>query len=124
MISVWVGSIILLGIAILYCVLAMGLPYGKFAMGGKYEVMPTQMRAACVVSVVFQFFAILVLLQKGQVISIGLSTGLARGICYVFAAYLTLNTVMNGLSKSKSEKIAMTPLSLVAAICFWVTAIR
>ena len=34
-----------------------------------------------------------------------------------------LNTVMNCISKSKKEKVVMTPLSLISAICFWVTAL-
>ena len=36
---------------------------------------------------------------------------------------LPLNTVMNCISKSKKEKVVMTPLSLISAICFWVTAL-
>jgi hypothetical protein len=55
------------------------------------------------------------------VISIGLPFD--RGVCYFFAAYLILNTVMNILSKSKKERLVMTPLSLVTAICFGFTAI-
>jgi len=31
---------------------------------------------------------------------------------------------MNAVSKSRKEKIVMTPLSLVTAVCFWVTAIN
>jgi hypothetical protein len=55
------------------------------------------------------------------VISIGLPFD--RGVCYFFAAYLILNTVMNILSKSKKERLVMTLLSLVTAICFGFTAI-
>ena len=40
------------------------------------------------------------------------------------AMYLTLNTFLNLISKSKKEKYIMTPLSLVAAICFWITALQ
>ena len=44
-------------------------------------------------------------------------------ICIVMAVYLSLNTVMNFVSKSKKEKCIMTPLSFVAAVCFWITAL-
>lgn len=44
-------------------------------------------------------------------------------ICIVMAVYLSLNMVMNLVSKSKKEKYIMTPLSFVAAICFWITAL-
>lgn len=40
------------------------------------------------------------------------------------AMYLTLNTFLNLISKSKKEKYIMTPLSLVAAICFWISALK
>lgn len=40
------------------------------------------------------------------------------------AMYLTLNTFLNLISKSKKEKYIMSPLSLVAAICFWITALQ
>ena len=44
-------------------------------------------------------------------------------ICIVMAVYLSLNTVMNFVSKSKKEKCIMTPLSFVAAVYFWITAL-
>lgn len=124
MITAWIGSLTLLVIVVLYITLVAGLPFGDFAMGGKYKIMPKQMRVACAVSVVVQIIAILVLLQTGRVIFIGLSKEIAKGVCYFFAVYLTLNTVINLLSKSKKEKLVMTPLSLVTAICFGLTALH
>ncbi|AIQ33386.1 hypothetical protein R50345_01150 [Paenibacillus sp. FSL R5-0345] len=121
MLSAWIGSFIFAGAAVFYILLTLGLPYGEFAMGGKHRIMPSQMRVACAVSVVIQLLAILYLLQAGHVISIGLPFD--RGVCYFFAVYLILNTVMNLLSDSKKERLVMTPLSLVTAICFGLTAI-
>ncbi len=83
--------------------------------------MPSQMRIACAISVVIQLIAIMYLLQAGNVISIGLPFD--RGVCYLFTVYLMLNTVLNILSKSKKERLVMTPLSLITAICFGFTAI-
>ncbi|OMD44089.1 hypothetical protein [Paenibacillus odorifer] len=121
MLSAWIGSFIFAGAAVFYILLTLGLPYGEFAMGGKHRIMPSQMRVACAVSVVIQLLAILYLLQAGHVISIGLPFD--RGVYYFFAVYLILNTVMNLLSDSKKERLVMTPLSLVTAICFGLTAI-
>jgi len=42
----------------------------------------------------------------------------------VMAVYLSLNTIMNFVSKSKKEKYIMTPLSFVTAICFWITVLK
>jgi hypothetical protein len=122
MITAWIGSIVFFIATILYVLLALGLPYGEFAMGGKYKVMPNKMRIVCVISIIVQLMAILVLLEKGTVLSIGLPQGLTKGTCIFFAIYLSLNTLMNAVSKSKKERLAMTPLSLVTAVCFWITA--
>ncbi|ASF41260.1 hypothetical protein CEH05_19660 [Halobacillus halophilus] len=124
MITAWIGSITFLAIAVLYVLLALGLPYGEFAMGGKYKILPKQMRVACAISVLIQLAAILFLLQAGHVLSIDLIAPIARGVCYFFAFYLFLNTVMNLFSKSNKEKLVMTPLSLTTAICFLMTALN
>ncbi|WP_223254238.1 hypothetical protein [Halobacillus halophilus] len=108
----------------MYVLLALGLPYGEFAMGGKYKILPKQMRVACAISVLIQLAAILFLLQAGHVLSIDLIAPIARGVCYFFAFYLFLNTVMNLFSKSNKEKLVMTPLSLTTAICFLMTALN
>ncbi|MNY30360.1 hypothetical protein D3C86_1644660 [compost metagenome] len=102
----------------------MGLPYGDFAMGGKYKVMPKQLRVACIISVLIQLIAIVFLLQAGNIISIDALEIIAKGVCYFFALYLFVNTIMNALSKSRKEKIVMTPLSFLTAICFLITAIN
>lgn len=52
------------------------------------------------------------------------SYNVTRIIGIVMAIYLSLNTVMNLISKSKKEKYIMTPLSFVAAICFWISALQ
>jgi len=123
MIIALIGSISFLLVAILYALLALGFPLGEYAMGGKYTVMPKRMRAACGFSVVIQLFAIIIILQTASVIPNFFSMGTTKGICFVFAAYLTLNAIMNGFSKSSKEKLVMTPLALLTAICFWVTAV-
>lgn len=124
MITAWIGSITFLAVAILYVLLALGLPYGDFAMGGKYKIMPKQIRVTCAISVLIQLIAILFILQVGHVISISLIAPIAKGVCYFFAFYLFLNTVMNAFSKSIKEKIVMTPLSFITAICFLITALN
>ncbi|WJH33671.1 hypothetical protein N6H14_27230 [Paenibacillus sp. CC-CFT747] len=89
---------------------------------GKHKIMPRQMRAACAVSVLIQLLAIFFVLQAGHVINLGSLNQVAKWVCYFFAVYLILNTVMNGMSPSRKEKMLMTPLSFIAAICFFVTA--
>ena len=123
MLTAWIGSVLFFVIMILYVLLALGLPLGAYAMGGTYRVLPPRFRIATAVSAFVQLFAILVLLQLGNILSIGLPAGVAKGIGIFFGGYLILNTLMNAASKSKKERFLMTPLSAVAAFCFLYTAI-
>ncbi|UGB30560.1 hypothetical protein [Metabacillus sp. B2-18] len=66
MVTAWIGSISFLLVAILYVFLALGFPYGDFAMGGKYKVMPKQMRLTCIFSVFIQLIAVMFLLHVGN----------------------------------------------------------
>ncbi|MDF2540453.1 MAG: hypothetical protein K0S47_171 [Herbinix sp.] len=113
------------GIAtIIYILLALGFPLGEYAMGGKYKVMPGKFRIACGISVIIQLFAIIIILQTGGILPTWFSLNTTRMICYFFAIYLSLNSILNVLSSSKKEKYVVTPLSVLSAICFWITAIK
>ncbi len=114
-----IGCVSFLLVAILYALLALGFPYGEFAMGGKYIVMPVRMRIACGFSVFIQLFAIIILLQTANIIPYLFSSNMTKGICYFFACYLTLNVMMNVFSVSRKEKWVMTPLSLLTALCLY-----
>ena len=111
-------------VAVLTVLVACGLPLGEFTMGGRYKVLPKQFRVIAILSFIIQIFAIILILQAGGFLNLWFSQKLTKFICIFFAAYLTLNTVMNLLSNSKKEKYFATPLSAAAAVCFWLTAFR
>ena len=110
--------------AILYILIALGLPLGEFAMGGKYKIVPPKLRIMIAVSVLIQLFAIMIILQTGGIIPNLFSIKVNRIICYFFAVYLSLNSFLNAFSKSKKERYTATPLSVITAICFWITAMN
>lgn len=109
-------------VAMMTLLVACGLPLGEFTMGGRYKILPPKLRIMAVVSFIVQLFAILIVLQAGGYIPFWFSPDVTKYICIFFAAYLSLNTIMNLLSKSKKEKYVMTPLALAASVCFWITA--
>jgi hypothetical protein len=123
MISIF-GAVTFSFAAILYILLLFGLPLGEFAMGGKYKVLPAKLRVTCAVSVLVQVFAIMIILQTGGIVPLLFSQGITRGLCFFFAVYLSLNVIMNFLSKSKKEKWTFGPISLITAVCYWVTALK
>ena len=121
MISV-LGAFLFAVVAVMTVLVALGFPLGEFTMGGKYKVLPMNLRIMAAVSFLIQVFAIFIVLQAGGILNLWFSERITRYICIFFAAYLTLNTVMNFSSNSKKEKYFATPLSAVAAVSFWITA--
>lgn len=110
-------------VIILSILILCGLPLGELTMGGQYKVFPQKLKIVLVTQLILQLFFVIILLQMGEFIPLWFSYNVTKIIGIVMAIYLSINTVMNLISKSKKEKYIMTPLSFVTAICFWVTAI-
>ena len=118
-----IGAITFSVVIILSVLIICGLPLGELTMGGQYKVFPKKLRIVLVTQLILQIFFVIVILQMGGFIPLYFSEKATKIICIVMAVYLSLNTVMNFVSKSKKEKCIMTPLSFVAAVCFWITAL-
>lgn len=118
------GAVLFGVIAIMTVLVACGLPLGEFTMGGQHKILPKKFRIVAVISFAVQVFAMVIVLQAGGFISLLLSFKATKYICFFFAVYLSLNTIMNMISKSRKEKYVMTPLSLIAGFCFWITAFQ
>lgn len=118
-----IGALTFSVVIILSFLILCGLPLGELTMGGKYKVFPKKLRIALATQLILQILFVVVILQLGGFVSLWFSPGTTRIIGIVMAVYLSLNTVMNFISRSKKEKYIMTPLSLLAAICFWIVAL-
>jgi hypothetical protein len=118
-----IGAFLFAIVAVITILVAFGAPLGEFTMGGKYKVIPMRLRFIAVISFFIQMFAIIIILQAGGYLTLWFSETITRCIVIFFAAYLSLNTAINFFSNSKKEKYFATPLSVAAAICFWITAL-
>ena len=92
-------------------------------MGGQYKIFPKKLRLILFGQLILQIFFVIIILQMGGFIPLWFSNNVTRMICIVMAVYLSLNTVMNFISKSKKEKYIMTPISAILSICFWMIAL-
>ncbi len=119
-----IGTIAFAVVIILSILIICGLPLGELTMGGQYKVFPKKLRMVLVSQLLLQVFFAIVLLQMGKIIPLWFSYNTTRIISIIMAVYLSLNTLMNLMSKSKKEKYIMTPLSLITAICFWITILN
>lgn len=118
-----IGSSVFSVVIVLSFLIICGLPLGELTMGGQYKVFPKKLRIVLVTQLILQIFFVVIILQMGGFIPLWFSDNVTKIICVVMAIYLSLNTFMNFVSKSKKEKYVMTPLSAISAICFWITAL-
>ena len=116
------GAVLLLAVAVMEILLIFGLPLGEFTMGGRYKVLPPMYRLFAASSVILQLFGAAMILQGGGLMNMWFAGKVIKIICFVFAGFFAVNTVMNIISPSKKEKYVMTPLAAVEACCFAVTA--
>jgi hypothetical protein len=116
-------AVALTGVAVLGCLavfqllLIAGAPLGRFAWGGQNVVLPARLRIGSAVAVVlYGAFALLMLEAAGR---FGFLPRGSVGIAiWALAGYFALGVVMNAASRSRPERLVMTPVSLaLAAVC-------
>lgn len=117
-----IGAILFSIVIVISFLLLCGLLLGEFTMGGRYKVFPKKLRVIVLLQMILQVFFVIIILQQGGFIPLWFSKKTTKVICIVIASYLSLNTLMNLVSKSKKERYVMTPLSILVAICYWISA--
>ncbi len=111
------GVALLGGLAVFQVLLIAGKPLGRFAWGGQHVVLPTRLRIGSAVAVaLYALFAVL-MLQAADAFSV-LPDGVAAVGIWVLAGYLLFGVALNAASRSRSERLVMTPVTVVlAAVC-------
>ena len=112
-----VALVLLAALAVLQGFLVAGAPLGRFAWGGQNEVLPTNLRIGSVVSIaLYAAFAVLILQVAGS-LSL-LPDGFVGVAIWVLTGYFVLGVGMNAASRSRHERLVMTPVAvLLAAAC-------
>jgi hypothetical protein len=123
MIAAIAGVLVLAALAVFQALLAAGAPLGAFAWGGQHVVLPTRLRIGSAVSIVlYGLFAVL-MLQAAGIVSVLPDRAATVGI-WVLAVYLVIGVVLNAISRSRSERLVMTPVALVLAVICVVLALQ
>jgi hypothetical protein len=109
--------VVLVGLAVFQGLLVAGQPLGRFAWGGQHVVLPTGLRVGSAVSIaLYAGFAVLILSAAGA-LSL-LPKGFVDVAIWVLTGYFALGIAMNAISRSRPERMVMTPVVLVlAAVC-------
>ncbi len=115
-----VVAAVLLGLLCVFQIaLAFGAPLGHYAWGGQHRVLPRTLRIGSGVAVLVYLALAVVALG-----SAGLITWSPPGaLVWAVFALLSVGIVMNAISRSRPERLVMTPLVTVLAACFLVLAL-
>ncbi len=107
--------IIFLGNALFQILLSLGYPLGEAAMGGYFKILPKPLRFASAFSAVLLLFMSFVILQHTKLVTVTINVNSTLFI-WGFSIFLALNTLANLMSKSKMERLIMTPISSIAFV--------
>jgi hypothetical protein len=117
------GCVLLGALAVFQALLVAGQPLGRFAWGGQHEVLPTGLRVGSAVSIaLYAAFAVL-MLSAADALDV-LPTGFVEVAIWVLTGYFTLGIAMNAISRSRPERLVMTPVVLVLAVVCLVLALQ
>lgn len=92
---------------------AAGAPWGRLLWGGKHRVLPLRLRVASGVSVVLYAGFAAVLLGRAGALTI--PADFARIGAWVLLGYFTLGVLANLASRSRAERLTMTPACALLA---------
>ncbi len=91
--------------------LALGAPLGRFAWGGRHEVLPLPLRLGSAVSIVVYAVIAAIALDRADLIDV-LAAPVARIAMWIVFGYFALSIAPNALSRSHSERNVMVPVSI------------
>ena len=115
---------LLAGLTIFQAALIGGAPFGRMAWGGQHRVLPAKLRIGSAVSIgLYALFAYAALAKAGFVPPL-ISGSFTSITVWVMTAYFSLGVLMNGISRSKPERLIMTPTALALAASYLVLALH
>jgi hypothetical protein len=119
-----VGAVGIVGMLIFQILLAVGLPLGAAAFGGKYEVLPAKLRLASVISAFIFAAAFFIILAHGGLLGGGSrSSSLVRVGIWVLVTIFGVSTLANIFSRSRWERLIMAPVGFVLTVCCVIVAL-
>ena len=108
------AACILLGaLTAFQALLACRVPLGRFAWGGQHDVLPTRLRVGSLAAIGIYVASGWVVLARAGLL--GGDNAVIRVITWVIAGYFLLGALGNLASRSRSERVVMTPLAV--ALC-------
>jgi hypothetical protein len=117
------ATVLLAALALFQVALAAGAPWGRFAWGGQHAVLPPAFRVGSAVAVPIYAAMAAAALSRADVVEL-LPDPWAGRVTWIAVGYLLLGLPMNAVSRSRAERLTMTPLVLVLAVVFGLVALE
>jgi hypothetical protein len=115
--------VLMAALALFQSALALGAPMGQFAWGGQNRVLPPGLRMGSGIAIgLYALFSCIVLMRAGLLAPWPDSNWIDPAI-WAVAAYMGLGVVVNAISRSRPERLTMTPLVIVLLILTLVVAL-
>ncbi len=120
-ISAYIAASVLGLLALFQIALVAGAPIGKFAWGGAHTVLPTRLRIGSVISIILYSIFSVIILDNAGVIDLINNESLLSASIWILTIYFFIGVLMNGASRSKSERNVMAPTALaLAMLCLFI----
>ncbi|WP_106813914.1 OpgC domain-containing protein [Microbacterium timonense] len=114
-------AVLLSALVVLQAGVAAGAPWGRLVWGGGHRVLPARLRVGSAVSVIlYAAFAGIVFSRAG--VLPGGDTTVIHVLTWALLAYFVIGIVMNAVSRSRPERLTMTPVCVVLAAATLVVA--
>lgn len=120
--SAFVACFILLCLALFQLALIFGVPIGRFAWGGTHDVLPAKLKIGSTISIILYAFFAVVLLDKAGITDVIGNIDAVQILIWVITGYFIIGIAMNAISRSKPERMVMTPVALALAVLFLAVA--
>ena len=118
-VTVWAAvifAVVAVGVIAFQIALALGAPWGSYAMGGAFPGrFPPRLRVAAVAQAAVLVFAVAIVLARAGIALPALSDA-ARLLIWVVVGFSVLSLVLNAVSPSAGERRIWTPVALVMLI--------
>lgn len=112
-----------LGVILFQLALAVGAPWGAYAMGGAFPgQFPPELRVAAVVqATILALLALVVLARAGM--ALPKWSRASRWLIWIVVVFSTISLVLNTITPSADERAIWMPVALVMLICSVIVAV-
>ena len=113
-----------LGVVAFQIALAVGAPWGAYAMGGAFPgQFPPELRVGAVIQAILLAGFAAVVLARAELIQVRWLRKAARWLIWVVVAFFAISLVLNLITPSAGERALWVPVILLLLICSLVVAL-